>query len=114
RPAQVRKAPARPAHPRQPPPAAGGFRRPAPAPRADGPPSGRWPMRETAVDTKPPQPAPTDPPPFGGAFFPVPVDALESPELSLDLYLIHDGHEPVLYRSVGSPYSLGDSATLAA
>ncbi len=71
-------------------------------------------MRETAVDTKPPQPAPTDPPPFGGAFFPVPVDALESPELALDLYLIHDGHEPVLYRSVGSPYSLGDSATLAA
>lgn len=46
------------------------------------------------------------------AFFPVAVDALESQELELDLYLMHGGREPVLYRSVGSMYSMADCVKL--
>lgn len=47
------------------------------------------------------------------AFFPVPIDALNARELELDLYLIHAGKEPVLYRSVGSAYTQGDCGKLA-
>lgn len=42
------------------------------------------------------------------SFFPVPIDALNTRELELDLYLIHAGAKPVLYRSVGSAYSMAD------
>ena len=46
-------------------------------------------------------------------FFPVPIDALRSDELGLDLYLVHGGRRPVLYRSTGSAYSLSDCTSLA-
>lgn len=47
------------------------------------------------------------------AFFPVSIDALHARQLELDLYMIHAGKDPVLYRSVGSPYTPGDTNNLA-
>ncbi len=46
------------------------------------------------------------------AFFPVAVDELENQELELDLYLMHGDREPVLYRSIGSMYSMADCVKL--
>lgn len=46
-------------------------------------------------------------------FFPVPIDALESEELELDLHLVHGGRRAVLYRSAGSEYSVSDCMKLA-
>lgn len=47
------------------------------------------------------------------AFFPVAVDSLDAHELELDLYLMHEGRQPVLYRSIGSAYSMADCVKLA-
>jgi hypothetical protein len=49
----------------------------------------------------------------GAAFFPVAVDSLDAHELELDLYLMHEGRRPVLYRSIGSAYSMADCVKLA-
>ncbi|MCC5822063.1 MAG: HD-GYP domain-containing protein [Phycisphaerales bacterium] len=46
-------------------------------------------------------------------YFPVAIDVLNSSELELDLYLVHGGGKPVLYRSTGSAYSVSDCALLA-
>lgn len=67
------------------------------------------------MNTTPPQPEPEFPHESAAApaFFPVPTDSLDTHELELDLYLMHDGRRPVLYRSVGSAYSMADCAKLA-
>lgn len=46
-------------------------------------------------------------------FFPVPIDALQTAALELELYLVHGQGRPVLYRSSGSPYTPGDCQQLA-
>jgi len=51
--------------------------------------------------------------PEGASFFPVSTDALDSDDLELDLYLMHAGMKPVLFRGVGSSYSMSDCARLA-
>lgn len=47
------------------------------------------------------------------AFFAVPTGLLDADHLKMDLYLLHAGTKPVLYRSVGSSYSLADCVKLA-
>lgn len=54
-----------------------------------------------------------EPTPVTASFFPVAVDSLDTQELELDLYLLHEGQRPVLYRSVGSTYSMADCRKLA-
>ena len=51
--------------------------------------------------------------PEGASFFPVSTDALDCDALELDLYLMHAGMKPVLFRGVGSSYSMSDCAKLA-
>lgn len=51
-------------------------------------------------------------PPASASFFPVPIDSLDAQELELDLYLVHAGAKPVLYRSTGSAYSMADCRKL--
>jgi HD-GYP domain-containing protein (c-di-GMP phosphodiesterase class II) len=46
-------------------------------------------------------------------FFPVPIDALQTTALELDLYLVHGSGRPVLYRSPGSAYTPSDCLQLA-
>lgn len=46
-------------------------------------------------------------------FFPVPIDALHSASLELELYLVHGGGRAVLYRSAGSAYTPADCRQLA-
>jgi HD-GYP domain-containing protein (c-di-GMP phosphodiesterase class II) len=41
-------------------------------------------------------------------YFPIPIDALKSSTIDMDLYLIHNGGTAVLYRSKGSAYSISD------
>lgn len=61
----------------------------------------------------PNQPGPDAAPAPEAAFFPVAVDSLDAHELELDLYLMHEGRRPVLYRSIGSAYSMADCVKLA-
>lgn len=65
------------------------------------------------MSTTPPQPDPGEPTTLSASFFPVAIDALDAQELELDLYLLHGEREPVLYRSVGSDYTMADCAKLA-
>jgi HD-GYP domain-containing protein (c-di-GMP phosphodiesterase class II) len=46
-------------------------------------------------------------------FFPVPIDALQTAALELELYLVHGNGRPVLYRSAGSAYTPSDCLQLA-
>jgi len=46
-------------------------------------------------------------------FFPVPIDALQTVELELELHLVHGNGRPVLYRSAGSAYTPSDCLQLA-
>lgn len=46
-------------------------------------------------------------------FFPVPIDALQTAALELELYLVHGNGRPVLYRSAGSAYTPTDCQQLA-
>lgn len=45
-------------------------------------------------------------------YFPVPVDALKSNNLEMDIYLIYANNRVVLYRARGTSYSAADSASI--
>lgn len=68
---------------------------------------------EVRLGASSPQPGGEEPTPATASFFPVAVDSLDAQELELDLYLLHDGQRPVLYRSIGSAYSMADCRKLA-
>ena len=45
-------------------------------------------------------------------YFPVPIDALCSLSLTVDLYLVHESGKVALYRAMGSSYSTADNEEL--
>lgn len=65
-------------------------------------------MKTTTTPSEPQESTPD-----GASYFPISIDALDSHALELDLYLMHGGMRPVLYRAVGSAYSVGDCVKLA-
>ncbi len=45
-------------------------------------------------------------------FFPLPIDAIQCPDLRFDLYLVHQSGSIVLYRKCGTEYDSGDCEEL--